>query len=104
MQIQHSGRVKAFVEQLKAEHLTQSDPSTQARVLELAGKYFDEPAIVESKTGERPMSRRELGLVPDGVITNPFHPDTAGAVKESEPEAAVSEAEQPVAESVSENA
>ena len=82
MQIRHADSVLAFAEKLKAEHLTQSDPSVQARVLELAGKYFDPPTITQEAGG----TRRSLGLVPDGVITDRLHPDTAGAPPpESEP-------------------
>jgi hypothetical protein len=72
MQLQHTDRVNAFVARLKAEHLTQSDPNVQARVLVLASEYFDAPSIVED-SGKVPMSRRALGLVPDGVVSGVAH-------------------------------
>ena len=73
MQLQHTDRVNAFVARLKAEHLTQSDPNVQARVLVLASEYFDAPSIVEDVNGQPGMSRRALGLVPDGVVTGMAH-------------------------------
>jgi len=72
MQLLHTERVNAFVARLKAEHLTQSDPNVQARVLVLASEYFDTPSIVED-SGQVPMSRRALGLVPDGVVSGVAH-------------------------------
>lgn len=72
MQLLHTERVNAFVARLKAEHLTQSDPNVQARVLVLASEYFDAPSIVED-SGQVPMSRRALGLVPDGVVSGVAH-------------------------------
>ena len=72
MQTQRYEQAEKFVAQLKLEHLVQSDPTALQRVLVLAVAFFlPEPTIFEAD--ERLVSRRQMGLVPDGIVTGPAH-------------------------------